>query len=170
MGEINATAGALLGYLNRSPLTGWQIAQRVEEDIADFWHITRSQVYRELAAMAEAGLVTAGEKGVRAQVPYTITEAGRAAFLGWLHEDPGPEILRSPLHLKLAFADSLEPSTRDRFVRQHRARNEERLAFYEKCDAALDFATAPIEKYLVRSGISFRRELIGWLDTLPWGK
>ena len=45
----------------------------------------------ELAAMASAGLVEAGERGPRDRRPHTITEAGRAAFAAWTAREPGPE-------------------------------------------------------------------------------
>src|SRR3982751_2431193 len=59
--EVNATAAALLGLLEGGPATGYALVGAAQEFFGDFWTITRSQVYRELAAMAERGLVTAGD-------------------------------------------------------------------------------------------------------------
>src|SRR6266699_2831959 len=77
---LNATAASLLGFLHQGPLTGWDLVQTAEREIGDFWSLTRSQVYRELAAMAEAGRVEAGERGPRDRRPYGLTEAGGPAF------------------------------------------------------------------------------------------
>ena len=135
----------------------------------DFWNLNRSQVYRELSKLAESGLVDAGEKGVRDQVPYAITDGGRDAFRDWLNEDPGPETNRSPLHLKLAFAEHLDDETLDRFVRISRRRNEERLDYYRQLERGTD-DSRPNAALLVRSGITWREGLLSWLDSLPWGR
>jgi DNA-binding PadR family transcriptional regulator len=37
--------------------------------IGEFWSLTRCQVYRELAAMAQDGLIDAGEPGRRDRKP-----------------------------------------------------------------------------------------------------
>jgi DNA-binding PadR family transcriptional regulator len=167
--EVNPTAAALLGFLLRQPMTGWQIAQTAEAELCDYWNLNRSHVYRELAKLTADGLISAGTKGVRDQVPYTITAAGREAFLAWLREDPGPEIMRSPLHLKLAFAEHLDDETCARFVRIYRRRAEERLDYYRQVERALGDAR-PNLSHVLRSGIAMREALLGWLDTLPWGR
>ena len=169
MANVNPTAAALLGFLYRQPMTGWQIAQVAEAQLCDYWNLNRSHVYRELAKLTEAGLIQAGDKGVRDQVPYTITDAGRAAFLVWLHQDPGPEIMRSPLHLKLAFAEYLDEETCARFVRIHRRRNEERLDYYRGLERTIG-DSMPNLTHVLRSGIGMREALLDWLDSLPWGE
>ena len=50
-----------------------------QDRIGNFWTLTQSQVYRELARMTEDGLVTVGVPGPRDRKPYTITDAGRTA-------------------------------------------------------------------------------------------
>ena len=98
-----------------------------------------------------------------------ITERGKAAFLEWLHEDPGPEIMRSPLHLKLSFAEHLDDETCSRFVRMHRHRNEERLEYYRRLEStAKDMS--PSQSLVLRAGFIFREGLLAWLDSLPWGR
>jgi DNA-binding PadR family transcriptional regulator len=164
---VNATAAALLGFLHRQPMTGWQLAQTAELELCDYWNLNRSHAYRELAKLSEAGLIEAGAKGVRDQVPYTITAAGREAFLAWLREDPAPEIMRSPLHLKLAFAEHLDDQTCARFVRIYRRRNEERLDYYRNVERTIGDAM-PNLTHVLRSGIAMREALLGWLDSLPW--
>ena len=52
---LNATAASLLGFLHQGPMSGWDLAATAQTLIGDFWSLTRSQVYRELSAMASAG-------------------------------------------------------------------------------------------------------------------
>ncbi|MBM0238750.1 PadR family transcriptional regulator [Micromonospora sp. ATA32] len=70
---LNATAASLLGFLHDGPMTGWDLVTVAEQRIGAFWSLTQSQVYRELTAMAAAGLVRAGERGPRDRQPYEIT-------------------------------------------------------------------------------------------------
>ena len=41
--------------LHDGPMTGYELAATAQRVIGDFWSLTQSQVYRELAWMAEAG-------------------------------------------------------------------------------------------------------------------
>jgi DNA-binding PadR family transcriptional regulator len=166
--DINATAAAALGFLHNGPMTGWQLAQAVEVSLCDFFNVTRSQVYKELRALAAAELVEAGETGPRDRRPYTITAAGRAAFSQWLHADPAPEIMRSPFHLKLFFANHLDSSTLERFVRKYREHNEERLAYYRALEPTIE-KVSPNGMHVLRYGIAARETALRWIDTLPWG-
>ncbi len=74
-----------------------------ERRLGPYWSTTRSQVYRELPALAEMGYVKLGKPGPRASQPYSITPAGKRAFARWLSEEPGAESLRNPVALRVAF-------------------------------------------------------------------
>ena len=104
---LNATAAALLGLLHDGPMTGWELIGCAQARIGEFWSLTQSQVYRELSAMAERGLVDVGPPGPRDRKPYALTDAGRAAFADWVAQPPGPDQVRIPLLLTIAFADHL---------------------------------------------------------------
>src|SRR5262245_56515898 len=138
--QLNATAASLLGFLHSGPKTGWDLVATAEEEIGDFWSITQSQVYRELTAMAAAGLVEAGERGARDRRPYTITAAGRQAFADWVAQPPGPEQIRFPLLLTVAFGAHVPPEILARHIATHRVIHAERLASYEERQADADAA------------------------------
>ena len=81
--RLNATAAALLGLLLEEPTTGWDLMAAAQERIGEFWTLTQSQVYRELSAMAERGLIEAGPVGPRERKPYRATPpAGRRSTPG----------------------------------------------------------------------------------------
>jgi DNA-binding PadR family transcriptional regulator len=100
---VNATAAALLGLLHDGPMTGGQLMAAAERRLGPYWSMTRSQVYRELPALAEMGFVKLGKPGPRASQPYSITPAGKRAFARWLSEEPGAEAIRNPVALRVAF-------------------------------------------------------------------
>jgi DNA-binding PadR family transcriptional regulator len=165
---LNATAASLLGFLHRGPMSGWDLAATAQTSIGDFWTVTRSQVYRELAWMDEAGLVEAGERGARERRPYALTDRGREAFAEWIRGEPGPETIRFPLLLTMAFGGHLEPERLAEFVRQHRPVHAARLARYEA--SATDPEAGPPDVYgrsTLQFGIEYERAVLRWFDSLP---
>jgi DNA-binding PadR family transcriptional regulator len=106
---LNATAAALLGLLHESPMTGGQLMATAQQKLGAFWSMTRSQVYRELPALAEKGYVRLGKPGPRASQPYAITAAGKRAFVRWLKEPTGRDQLRNPVTLRVAFGGLQTP-------------------------------------------------------------
>jgi len=101
--EINPTAAALLGLLHEGPMTGGQLMAAAERRLGPYWSMTRSQVYRELPALAEQGYVRLGKPGPRSSQPYAITASGKRAFSRWLSESPGRDAVRNPTALRVAF-------------------------------------------------------------------
>ncbi|MGH3319249.1 MAG: PadR family transcriptional regulator [Streptosporangiaceae bacterium] len=167
---LNATAASLLGFLHEGPLTGWDLVATAQRVIGDFWSLTQSQVYRELATMAEAGLVEAGERGRRDRRPYAITDAGRAAFAEWVGREPGPETIRFPLLLTVAFGHHLEPERLATFLGDHRAMHARRLAAYEaqrKAAEATDREPDPYAMATLDFGLCYERAVLAWFDGLP---
>jgi DNA-binding PadR family transcriptional regulator len=168
--RLNATAASLLGFLHDGPMSGWDLVATAQSRIGDFWSLTQSQVYRELAAMAADGLVEAQERGRRDRRPYAITDAGRAAFAAWVAREPEPETIRFPFLLTVMFGRHLPPERLAEIVTRHRAVHADRLAAYEQVSAALPPEAAEAEPYAIATltfGIAYERAILGWFDALP---
>jgi len=127
--------------------------------------VTRSQVYRELKTLADAGLVTTGSTGARERVPYTITKAGRAAFADWIAREPGEEIMRLPLVLTVFFGAHVDPERLARFLQSARLRHQGRLDQYRTVCAQV---TEPYQRATLDLGIAYEETLIRWIESLPW--
>ena len=168
--RLNATAASLLGFLHDGPMTGWDLVATAQALIGEFWSLTRSQVYRELAAMADAGLVRAGERGPRDRQPYVITDAGRAAFAEWVEREPGPETIRFPLLLTVGFGRHLPPERLAAFVRHHRDVHAQRLARYEAMREVVPDADGGPDPYATATldfGLAYERAVLAWFEQLP---
>jgi DNA-binding PadR family transcriptional regulator len=163
--DLNPTAASLLGFLHAGEASGYELLGIAEAFIGDFWSLTRSQVYRELAALDERGLVVAGATGTRSRRPYTLTDAGREAFAEWLAQPPEAEQIRYPLLLTLAFGAQLDTGRLLGYVERHRVAHEGRLAGYLAMDAqdGLD----PYQRATLRFGIHYERAALAWMDELP---
>ncbi len=168
---LNATAASLLGFIHDGAMSGYELAATAQGVIGDFWSLTQSQVYRELASMAEAGLVTPGERGTRDRRPYGLTDAGRAAFSDWVTRPPGAESIRHPLLLTVSFGRHVPPARLATFLRQHRDAHAERLRAYEaqkhSLDAAEDGEQDPFRAATLAFGIAYERAVRDWFAALP---
>lgn len=162
---LNATAAALLGLLHEGPpMTGGQLIAAAGERYGAFFSVTRSQVYRELPVLAEAGLLRLGKQGPRSSQQYAITAAGRRVFKSWLSSTPGPDQFRSPLILRLVYSATLTARQRESLVATARDTYSARL------DAARAAATGASDDYAKAAadfGVAHARAALKLLDAIP---
>ncbi|MGH3614646.1 MAG: PadR family transcriptional regulator [Pseudonocardia sp.] len=164
---MNATAAALLGLLRDGPMSGGQLVAAAGQRFGSFFPVTRSQVYRELPALAAVGLLTLGEQGPRASQQYAITAVGRRAFKAWLAGGVGSDGLRSPLVLRLLHAGSLTGRQRAELVRTGRAAYTARLTEARAAGrAALDEGD-PYRKAVADFALAHTRAMVKLLDSIP---
>ncbi len=160
---VNATAAALLGLLHEGSMTGGQLMAAAARRLGPVWSMTRSQVYRELPALAEAGLVRMGKPGPRSSQPYSITAAGRRAFQRWLAESVGRDQLRSPAALRVAFSDLHSPEQMEEVYQQateyHTAALQEAREAVKNATQAGDIASAAALEFAV----AYHRAALSWL-------
>ena len=161
---VNATAAALLGLLHAGPMTGGQLVAAAGERFGTFFSVTRSQVYRELPALADAELLKLGRVGARASQQYVITAAGRRSFKAWLATDGGVDAVRSPLVLRLLHAATLTPKQRADLVGASREAYAERLAVAR---AAAKGEPDPYRKAVAEFTMAHTRAMLKLLDAIP---
>jgi DNA-binding PadR family transcriptional regulator len=164
---VNATAAALLGLLHEGPMTGGQLMAAAERRLGPFWSMTRSQVYRELPALAEMGYVKLGKPGPRSSQPYSITPAGKRAFTRWLGEQAGTEAIRNPVALRVAFgAHQSATALKDLYQEATEAHN---LALAEVREQAKQ-AKSDGDAYgaaALEFAIGYHRAALAWLKSAP---
>lgn len=163
--ELNATAASILGFLKFSPMTGFELMNAIENVIGDFWHVTKSQIYRELKLLAEHGLVETLEAGARDRQPYRITPEGKGTFRAWIRRAPTPPIMRVPIVLEVFFGGEVPFDELRKHIAEMRAHHDERLRVYETFVPEAPKGTWPHEA--LRLGFMFQRAMIDWLDSLP---
>jgi DNA-binding PadR family transcriptional regulator len=161
---VNATAAALLGLLHSGPMTGGQLVAAAGERFGSFFSVTRSQVYRELPVLAEAGLLTLGKQGPRSSQQYVITAAGKRAFKAWLTGGGGSDALRSPLVLRLLHAGSLSAKQRAELVGTSR---EVYLARLETTRRAARGEADPYRRAVADFAVAHTRAMVKLLDAIP---
>ncbi|MDP9105591.1 MAG: PadR family transcriptional regulator [Candidatus Eremiobacteraeota bacterium] len=163
--DLNATAASLLGFLQEAPRSGYDLEVVIDGSIGRFWNVTRSQIYRELRALEDAGLVSSAEPGVRARRVYALTARGRKAFGVWLTREPGRDLTRIPFLLQVFFADALPPDVLAARVRERRALHEAQRDEYCRRLPEVE-AEAPFPALTMRFGLRYAEVSLAWLDDI----
>jgi DNA-binding PadR family transcriptional regulator len=167
---VNATAASLLGLLDLSggELSGGELVRIAEERIGEFWNLTRSQVYRELAALEAEGQVRRGAAGRRDSRPYRITAAGRRVYRSWLVEGLPEETVRVPLLLVVAFGGMLPAAQVEEILDRAETDHRAKLAAYRKLDEELEAVGADaFGRATLSFGIHYEEAVVRWFAALP---
>ena len=162
---LNATAASLLGFLHEAPRSGYDLEVVIDGSIGRFWNVTRSQIYRELRALEDAGLVASAEPGARARRVYELTARGRAAFGTWLAREPGRDLTRIPFLLHLFFGEALPRDVLAARVRERRALHEAQCEEYRRRLPEVE-AEAPFPALTMRLGLRYAEASLAWLDDI----
>ncbi len=78
---------ALLGFLMDGPMHGYDMHQRVEEELGQIWYMGISNIYGALRRLEQAGHVESTLSPQESRPPrkvYRITPTGRKSFLDWV--------------------------------------------------------------------------------------
>ena len=103
----------VLGLLRLEAGHGYQVHQRLEQDLGSLWTVHQNQAYNILKRLEAAGLVrgTPGGKSAHARRRMSLTPAGRRRFDQWLRAPTGlsARALRVDFLTRLYFAQRLDP-------------------------------------------------------------
>jgi DNA-binding PadR family transcriptional regulator len=109
MSSLTATGKVILGLLKFAPRTGYDVKRVTDFSTRFFWRASYGQIYPELRALEEAGLVRARAepRGRRPRRVYELTAAGDTALLAWLRGEDDTYELRDEGLLRLFFGELL---------------------------------------------------------------
>lgn len=106
---------AILGLINRKPMTGYDIGKEFNFQSAEFWSANHSQIYPELKKLIAEGLIIFDieiSEDVLKKL-YSITDKGRKEFLIWLTKDqPIEPTPKNIFKLRMYFSNNLDINTR----------------------------------------------------------
>ena len=125
---------AILGLLARRPSTGYELARRLDRPVGWFWTARHSQIYPELAKLADAGLVRYVESDGRGPLRnkrYRISAAGTRALRAWVVASHEPQPVRDLETLRLWSLWTVAPAEAIGVVERARVGHAEVLAAYE---------------------------------------
>ena len=153
-----------LGILSQGDATGYEIKKQFEGGYSHFYEASFGSIYPALAKLTADGMVScmqqAQEKRPDKKV-YTITAAGRLAFLDELNKMPGRDRIRSEFLATMLFGDLLSPSQLDTVIETKLAEYRDELAEMEASD--MNGAGAG-HTFVHGFGIAFYRAAIAYIE------
>ena len=154
----------ILGFLQYSPLSGYDLKKIFDTSVQHFWPADQSQIYRTLNFLTENGwaeMEKIEQENRPARKEYHITEAGREALQKWLLTPLPLGENRSALLIQVFFAGQLP--------------DEKVLAMFERVTACLrdrltTYDAIPQQMEAYEDFIRSPREFYFWMLTLEVGK
>jgi PadR family transcriptional regulator, regulatory protein AphA len=126
----------LLGLLDYSPMTGYELKQTIDTSTAHFWHAHHSQIYTTLRQMEKEGLVTSvfvREDDALKRRVYSLTETGRKMLDEWL-DSPMTEVtpIKEDFLVRIFFSAKRDPQKVLAELVMQRQLHQSALRSYEK--------------------------------------
>jgi PadR family transcriptional regulator, regulatory protein AphA len=137
----NKSLYALLGILSFGPHSGYDIKQRIEQNLSHFWYESYGQIYPNLKKLVDQGWATSrterGE-GKPDRNVYEITQGGRDRLHEWLLapiDRLPPE--KNEMLLKLYFGRNLPLEANIQLIAEHRAMMTEVVGVFQGIEQML---------------------------------
>jgi DNA-binding PadR family transcriptional regulator len=167
---ISANEAVVLGLLLDGESSGYDLNKRIHRTVGFFWTPAKSHVYATLARFVAGGLAVAREVPQETRPDkqlYTITRAGRRAFLRWLRESPlEPARFKNAFLLKLFFGQALGHEALVRHVEEGRADVQEELSQLEAIAKTIDRERNFYGWLTLTYGLERDRATIRWADSV----
>ena len=147
---------ALLGFVRREPLHGYEIYRRLVEtpELQLIWRVKQSRLYALLARLEDDGLLRATHEPQDGRPPrkvYHLTPEGEAAFGRWLIEPVRlPREMRLEFMLKLYFAQEEGPEMVRRLVEEQQAVCGHWLAVWVGDEAGMSLFGRDVLRYRLK--------------------
>lgn len=113
MPRVNKSQYAILGMLNKQPMSGYDLKSKFLDISLFHWSESNAQIYPMLKVLEKSGMVTSeidAASGARKRRIYTITPEGLKHLNAWLRQPIDTPKYREDMLLKLSSSQHL-PST-----------------------------------------------------------
>jgi PadR family transcriptional regulator AphA len=165
---LSTTEGAVLGLLASGERSGYDLAKLAESGVVYLWTPSRSQIYKVLPRLVEAGLARARaieQHGRPDKELYKATPAGLEALRAWLEDvEDEPVGGRVVFALKLFFCDFASPDAALAHLAAYRRYLTHRLDVYEQIEAGLDGSSLGYREHVLGHGLARVRATLAWID------
>jgi DNA-binding PadR family transcriptional regulator len=131
-----------LAILNFCEATGYEIRKKsIEGDFSHFVDTSFGAIYPALTRLTDEGLVECRDEvqpGKPARKVYSITDAGRAAFVDALHQPVEPDVFKSQFLLVSMCSAYIEPAHMSRLIDERLKELDDKLEMLRGLDADCD--------------------------------
>jgi DNA-binding PadR family transcriptional regulator len=157
---------ALLGFLNYTPMTGYELKQNMDGSTSHFWNAKLSQIYTTLKALEKKGWI---HSTIQTQEDrpdkrvYTITTEGRRNLKKWLAEPFTESASKNTFLLKLFFGAQTDKKTILALLHLQKNRHQRQAEMYRT-------ETRDMIKRAVKENPDLRKDGIFWEATRRFGE
>ena len=126
---------AVLAALLEGEASGYELSKRFDVSVANFWSATPQQLYRELDALEQGGLVSARLVEQRRRPNkrvFTLTQAGRDELHAFTALPPKPAAWRDDLIVKVQASDAGDQEAVREAIAARREQAHAKLLLYER--------------------------------------
>jgi DNA-binding PadR family transcriptional regulator len=168
----NKSRYAILGILNITPGTGYDIKKYCDTVISGIWNENFGHIYPTLKGLEQEGLIQKLHQSDESRkVQYVITEQGKSELLTWLLEETILQPVRSEFMLKFLFSNQLPQEKVIEMLRAYEEVHEKELENYLEMERNLDKGIreiTPDRALYLRA--TLRRGIIASQGTVQWCK
>jgi DNA-binding PadR family transcriptional regulator len=173
MSRVNlplSTEFALLGFLRRQPMHGYEIHQQLSDatGLGLVWRLKQSQLYALLAKLEREGYVTTTVEYQDTRPPrkmFELTEAGRQAFQKWVRQPVSQgRKLRLEFLAKLYFARLEGLDVALQLIEQQRVTCRDWLR-QQEAETDLVRQSHPYDWLVHKFRMGQIEAMLAWLDT-----
>ena len=114
MNRINKSQYAILGWLSKGGMSGYDLMQKMQKITSFYWSESNAQVYPLLKKLQKQGYVISQldrKSGKRKRRIYAITQQGLNHLNIWLNTPPCPHPYREEMLLKMTLSEHLSQET-----------------------------------------------------------
>jgi DNA-binding PadR family transcriptional regulator len=163
---LSNTANVILGFLSRSPMSGYELKQKIDDSTRFFFAASYGQIYPELKKLEQQGLVegVAKSQGQRARTEYSITAAGREELGEWLLSAGNGIEMRDEALLKIFFSSDLPREQQVARIAAMRAERDKSLQRLREIDAAAGGEIPEMADLVLQYGLGLHQWVVDWCD------
>lgn len=169
----NKSIYAILGILNLSPSSGYDIKKYSDKVLSGFWNENFGHIYPTLKIMLEDEMIeiVSREKNEK-KIKYGITEKGKQELEAWLLEETVQQPMRSEFLLKLLFSSNQPREKVIHMLENYKKLHEKNLDKYLEMQKDLEKGNQEdiskervcFIKAVLRRGIISSEAVIYWCD------
>lgn len=155
---------ALLGVINYTPLTGYDLKTAFNASINGFWNASLPQIYRTLHQMEKNGWVLSSieqQKGKPNKKIYNITNEGKKELRKWLSEPLEMPLPKNKMLIKVFFGKQMRHQDLINLIRERR---EQEIKFLEE---AGNEHKQTVDQYAIKLGA--KDDVRFWQLSLDFG-
>lgn len=168
----NKSMYAILGILNISPSTGYDIKKYSDNVLSGFWNENFGHIYPTLKRMLQDGMIEIiSQEQNEKKVQYGITPKGKQELEAWLLEETMQQPIRSEFMLKLLFSSSQPTKHVIEMLENYKQIHETNMKKYfvmqrdlEQGIHEISKKRIPFFKAVLSKGIISSRAVINWCD------